>query len=221
VRAQAGQFFGHVDAQGKEVGFLRQAFGQFRAGNVRESAGECGFDAFAQLGGLALAVVSQQLRQMRLHDVHDARDAIGAFAHHAGQAFAFALAAFLKLCQGLLRGLQARGAPDLRVQGVVAALAGPVEQFGQTRGRDVRNDAARGLQLFGQAVEPGGIQLGQVGVGRTGEGHADFDLAAGQVGGQQLAQGRFHVAQFVRKTEIQVEKAAVDAAQFYGESALF
>ena len=188
---------------------------------MRESARECGFHAFTQLGCLPIAVVGQQLRQMRLHDVHHARDAVGAFTHHAGQALAFTLAAFLKLGQRLLGGLQAGGAPDLRIQRIVAALAGPVEEFGKARGGDVRDDAARRLQLFGQAVEPGGIQLGQIGIGRTGEGHADFDLAACQIGRQQFAQRRFHVAQLVGQAEIQVEKTAVDAAQFYGESALF
>ncbi|MNR30384.1 hypothetical protein D3C85_1478370 [compost metagenome] len=107
------------------------------------------------------------------------------------------------------------------VEGVVAALAGPVEQFHQAGRRDVGDDAAGSLELLGQVFQPGGVELGQVGAGVAGVGNADFDLAASQVGGQQFAQGRFHVTQFVGQPEVQVEEAAVDAAQFKRKRALF
>ena len=68
------------------------------------------------------------------------------------------------------------GAPDLGIERVVAALAGPVEQFHQAGRGDVGQDAARGLQLLGQRLEPGRVETGHVGAGIAREGHADLDL---------------------------------------------
>ncbi|CFN67973.1 Uncharacterised protein [Bordetella pertussis] len=185
-----------------------------------EAAGEGRFDRFAQLERQLLAVIGQQLGQVGFDAVDNAAHAVGAFAHHRGQALAFAGAAFLHLRQRLLGGLHAGRAPGLRIERVVAALAGPVEQFDQARRGDFGQDGARVVQLRGQRAQPLRVQRGEFGGGGAGIRHAHFDLAARQLGGQQFAQRRLDVAQLVGQAEIQVEITAVDAAQLERERAL-
>ncbi|MNJ75333.1 hypothetical protein D3C77_724130 [compost metagenome] len=62
VRTQPRQFFRNVDTQREQIGFLRQAFGQFRARDMGEAARKGRLDAFAQLGGQLFAMFGQQLR---------------------------------------------------------------------------------------------------------------------------------------------------------------
>ena len=43
--------------------------------------------------------------------------------------------------------------------------------------------------------------------------HAQFDLAAAHLRGQQLAQGRFEAAQFVGQAQCEIEETTVDRTQ--------
>src|SRR3546814_15185644 len=66
-----------------------------------------------------------------------------------------------------------------------------------------------------------GVQPGKFGARSAGVRGPHFDFAAAQAGGQPLAQRRFGMPQFVGPEEIQVQVAAVDAAQFQRHGALF
>ena len=188
------------------------------APDVIEAAGEGGFHALAQLGGQLLAMLGQQLGQVAFHGLDDAAHAVGALAHHRGQALAFALAAFLQLRQRLLGSLQAGGAPDLGIERVVAALARPVEQFHQAGRGDVRQDSARGLQLLGQFREAGSSRdMSALALRVKDTRISTLPRASCAVSSSRSA---FPMAQLVGQAEIQVEEAAVDAAQFERQRAL-
>src|SRR5690606_21389856 len=76
------------------------------------------------------------------------------------------------------------------------------------------------LQLPGQVLKPGRVQLGEVGAGVARIRDPHLDLATPEVRGKQFAQWGVDMPQFVGQAQVQVQVAAVDAAQFQGKGAL-
>ena len=207
MRAQTGQLFGYVDADGKSGG-LGQGPVLGRLWQVAAvGQGHGVFPAFQK----ALALLLDQLGHQGAGQFGQSAQLANVALQHLGQAGAFAGACF---SQGLHR-LGGHLHPGGFVGGGLAVAAcAHAQHIGHAQlagfGQPVLDLVLQGRDFL-QGLVVGRLQDGPVGAVLAG---THFDFAAFDLAGDQLAQPRLELAQFFGQAKTQVQEAAVDRADF-------
>ena len=214
VRRQPAQFLGHVDADGEGRGLGQGALLRGLGADLAVAAGQRLVPARDE----ALFLRLHRLRHQRLGGARQFAQLCHALADQLGQARTFARTRGDEIVQHGLRQFHQRLGGAFVVGRFGAA--GRAQRVGHRQRRGIRQPHAHLVLHRGQALQHSRGWVGQgAGVAALQVG-AQLDLAALQALAQQLAQGRFVLAQFVGQAKAEVQKTAVDRAQLQPQPGL-